>query len=100
MNEKEQVDNIPIEDEILKSKKEKENVLMQVPVTGEITLEDVCDKECRKLRALLYLLEEEFDTKMVDHPEIRKYILDSANFIKRFPNMISEIIKVKSNENS
>ena len=50
----------------------KESVLLQVPITGEITLEDVCDRECNKLRSLLYLIEEEFNVKMVDHPSIRK----------------------------
>lgn len=73
----------------------KENILLQVPVTGEITLEDVCNKECRKLRSLLYLLEDEFDTKMIKHPEIRKFILDSANFISRIPYCISEIIETE-----
>ena len=71
----------------------KNNILLQVPVTGEITLEDVCNRECRKLRSLLYLLEEEFNTKMIKHPEIRKFILDSSNFIDRIPNMVSEIVR-------
>ena len=71
----------------------KENVLLQVPVSGEMTLEDVCNKECRKLRSLLYLLEKEFNTKMSDHPEIRKFILDSSNFINRVPDFISEVIR-------
>ena len=71
----------------------KEHVLLQVPVSGEMTLVDVCDKECRKLRSLLYLLEEEFQTKMSDHSEIRKFILDSSNFINRIPEMISEIVR-------
>lgn len=72
----------------------KEHILLQVPISGEMTLIDVCDKECRKLRSLLYLLEEEFDTKMTNHPEIRKFILDSANFIKRIPFEVSEIIRI------
>jgi hypothetical protein len=71
----------------------KDNVLLQVPVTGEMTLEDVCNKECKKLRSLLYLIEEEFNTKMIEHPEIRKFILDSANFVSRVPDMISEIVR-------
>ncbi len=71
----------------------KDNVLLQVPITGEITLEDVCDKECRKLRSLLYMIEEEFNTKMIEHPEMRKFILDSANFIQRIPEMVSEIVR-------
>lgn len=71
----------------------KDHILLQVPVTGEITLEDVCYKEYKKLRSLLYLIEEEFDTKMIDHPEIRKFILDSANFISRVPDMVSEVVR-------
>lgn len=71
----------------------KENILLQIPVTGERTLNDVCNKECQKLRSLLYLLEEEFNTKMNDHKHIRKFILDSANFIQRFPDMVSEIVR-------
>ncbi len=74
----------------------KENILLQVPITGEISLEDVCNKEYRKLRSLLYLLEDEFDTKMSDHPEIRKFILDSSNFINRIPQFVSEIVRTDS----
>lgn len=71
----------------------KDNILLNIPVSGEMTFEDVCDKECRKLRSLLYLLEEEFDTKMCNHPEIRKFILDSSSFIDRLPEWISEVIR-------
>jgi hypothetical protein len=71
----------------------KENILIQVPMYGELSLEDVCNKECRKLRSLLYLLEDEFDTKMINHPSIRKFILDSANFIDRIPQFISEVVR-------
>lgn len=71
----------------------KDNILLQVPITGEISLEDVCNKEYRKLRSLLYLLEDEFNTKMSEHPEIRKFILDSSNFIKRIPDMVSEVVR-------
>jgi len=71
----------------------KENVLLEVPVNGEMTLEDVCNKECKKLRFLLYMIEEEFNTKMIDHFEMRKFILDSANFIQRIPEMMSEVVR-------
>lgn len=74
----------------------KENILLQIPVTGEITLEDVCNRECKKLRSLLYLLEKEFDTKMSDHLKIRKFILDSSNFIQRIPTVISEVVRSDS----
>jgi len=71
----------------------KNGILLQVPVMGEMSLGDVCNKECRKLRSLLYLIEDEFDTQMHKHPELRKYILDSANFVNRIPEMVSEIIR-------
>ena len=74
----------------------KENILLQIPMTGEITLEDVCNRECKKLRSLLYLLEKEFDTKMSDHLKIRKFILDSSNFIQRIPTVISEVVRSDS----
>ncbi len=74
----------------------KDNVLLKVPITGEISLEDVCEREYKKLRSLLYLLEEEFDTKMIEHPKIRKFILDSANFIRRIPFEVSEVVRTDS----
>lgn len=73
----------------------KENILLQVPVSGEMTLTDVCNKEARKLRYLLYMLEDEFNTKMSNHPEVRKYILDSSNFINRVPFIISEVVRTE-----
>ena len=71
----------------------KDKVLLKVPVTGEISLENVCHKEYKKLRSLLYMIENEFDTKMTNHPEIRKYILDCSNFVKRVPEMVSEVVR-------
>lgn len=73
---------------------QKENILLQVPISGEMSLDDVCNKESRKLRSLLYLLEDEFGTQMYKHPEIRKFILDSSNFIDRIPEMVSEVIRL------
>ncbi len=93
-NKYQMIDNINFDNTNAK----KEKVLLQIPVTGEMSLDDVCDKEYRKLRSLLYLLEEEFDTKMIKHPEIRKFILDSSNFIGRIPKMVSEIIKMDVSE--
>ena len=40
------------------------------------------------------MIEEEFGVKMIDYPDIRKYILDSSNFIQRIPEMISEVVRV------
>lgn len=61
---------------------------------SEVELSYLCDKECKKLRSLLYKLEEELSVNMKDYPNIRKDILDSANFIQRIPNMISDVLEV------
>jgi hypothetical protein len=74
---------------------QKEQILLKVPVSGEMALTDVCEKECRKLRYLLYMIEDAFDVGMSDYPDIRKYILDSANFISRFPEMVSEVVRTE-----
>lgn len=58
----------------------------------EIELNDLCQKEYRKINNLLSLIENEFNTDMNSHQKIRHEILDISNFIKRLPNMISEVI--------
>lgn len=76
---------------------EKDNIMLKVPLSEteemEISLEDVCDKECRKLCSFLYMIEEEFDTDMRLHPDLRKHIIDSSRFIRRIPIMVSEIVR-------
>ena len=76
----------------------KSKILVKAPVTGEIELDFLCDKECRKLRSLLYKLEEEFNVNMKDHSHIRKEILDCANFIQRIPSMISDVLEVSNDK--
>lgn len=71
-------------------------IIVNIPMTGEVELSYLCDKECNKLRSLLYKLEEEFSVSMRDHSQIRKEILDCANFIQRVPSMISEVVEVKN----
>lgn len=73
-------------------------ILVKAPITGEIELSFLCDKECMKLRSLLYKLEEEFDVSMKEHNQIRKEILDCANFIQRIPSMISDVWEVKNDK--
>lgn len=60
---------------------------------GETSLQFLCNKQCDKINSLLFKIEKEFDTDMNKHPELRHEILDLANFIKRFPLYISEVIK-------
>lgn len=73
-------------------------IIVNIPITGEVELSYLCEKECRKLRSLLYKIEEEFDVSLKDHTQIRKEILDCANFIQRVPNMISEVVEVKNDK--
>jgi len=44
------------------------------------------------------MIEKEFNTSMGDHPELRKYLLDTSNFIKRLPSYISEIVDIKDGD--
>ena len=70
----------------------KQTIILDIPITGEAELKFVCDKECKKLYSLLYVIENELNINLKDYPNIRKEILDSSNFIKRIPNMISDIV--------
>lgn len=69
----------------------KKQVLIKTP-QYEIEFSDLCKKEYMKINNLLSLIENEFSTDMNNHPELRHEILDISNFIKRLPDMISEVI--------
>lgn len=66
-------------------------ILVKTP-QYEIELNDLCIKEYKKINNLLNLIENEFDTDMNNHQQIRHEILDISNFIKRLPEMISEVV--------
>jgi len=66
---------------------------------GEMSLQFLCDKEYRRICAILNMIETEFNTSMSQHLELRKYLLDTGNFIQKIPEMISEIIEVKGDKN-
>lgn len=68
----------------------KKKVLVKTP-QYEIEFSDLCKKEYMKINNLLTLIENEFDTDMNMHPDLRHEILDISNFIKRLPDMISEV---------
>ena len=67
-------------------------ILVKTPNYCEMTLEDLCVKEYRKINNLLTIIEKTFDTSMDRHKELRHEILDISNFIRRIPSMISEVI--------
>lgn len=69
----------------------KKQVLIKTP-QYEIEFSDLCNKEYMKINNLLTLIENEFSTEMNAHPELRHEILDISNFIKRLPDMISEVV--------
>lgn len=77
----------------------KRQILLRVPVTGEVELSYACDRECKNLHSLLYVIENELNINLKDYPNIRKQILDSSNFIKRLPEMIDDVITTKVGDN-
>jgi hypothetical protein len=64
-------------------------VLVKIP-KGEMDLEYLCEMEYKRINGILTKIEEEFNTDMNNHPELRHFILDTAAFIKRLPQTITE----------
>ena len=69
----------------------KKNILLKTPLY-EIEFTDLCQRQYKKINSLLTLIEQEFDTDMNSHQELRHEILDISNFIKRLPDMVSEVV--------
>lgn len=67
------------------------NILIKTP-QYEIEFGDLCTKEYKKINNLLTLIETEFETDMNKHPNLRHEILDISNFVRRLPDMISEVV--------
>ena len=66
-------------------------ILIKTP-QYEIEFNDLCQKEYKKINSLLSMIEEEFSADMNLHQNLRHEILDISNFIKRLPEMISEVV--------
>lgn len=66
-------------------------ILVKTP-QYEIEFNDLCQKEYKKINNLLSMIETEFSTDMNRHQNLRHEILDISNFIKRLPEMISEVV--------
>lgn len=66
-------------------------ILIKTP-QYEMEFNDLCQKEYKKINSLLSMIEEEFSTDMNLHQKLRHEILDISNFIKRLPEMISEVV--------
>lgn len=69
----------------------KKKILFKTP-QYEIEFKDLCEKEYKKINNLLNFIECEFSTNMDRHQELRHEILDISNFIKRLPDMMSEVV--------
>lgn len=69
----------------------KKNILLKTP-QYEIEFADLCQRQYKKINSLLTLIEQEFDIDMNSHQELRHEILDISNFIKRLPDMVSEVV--------
>lgn len=68
----------------------KKDILVRTPQC-ELTLEKLCYKEYCKINNLMNMIEKEFGVSLHDHPELRHEILGISNYIKRIPDMISEV---------
>ena len=66
-------------------------ILIKTP-QYEMEFNDLCQKEYKKINSLLSMIEKEFSTDMNLHQNLRHEILDISNFIKRLPEMISEVV--------
>lgn len=70
----------------------KNKILIKTP-QYEISFDDLCNKEYMKINNLMNIIESEFNVSMSDYQSLRHEILDISNFVKRLPDMISEVVK-------
>jgi hypothetical protein len=68
----------------------KKDVLFKTP-QYETDFKTLCENQYKYINGLMGLIEQEFDTSMHEHPELRHRILDISNFIRRLPSFISEV---------
>ncbi len=68
----------------------KKDILFRTP-QYEVDFETLCETQYKYIIELLGLIEQEFNTSMHEHPELRHKILDISNFIRRLPSFISEV---------
>lgn len=61
-----------------------------VKAKGETEFVCFCQGQANNINSLLTMIEFEFNTKMSDHQDIRRKILDISNYIKRLPEIILE----------
>ena len=64
------------------------DILILKTPKGEMSLEYWLNDEYKRVNNILSLIEKEFDTDMNEHEELRNYILDTSNYIKRLNKYI------------
>ena len=69
----------------------KKNILVKTP-QYEISFDDLCDNQYKKINHIMNMIENEFQTDMNLHQELKHEILDISNFIRRLPGMVSEVV--------
>lgn len=69
----------------------KKNILIKTP-QYEILFDDLCDNQYKKINHIMNMIENEFQTDMNLHQELKHEILDISNFIRRLPSMVSEVV--------
>ena len=72
------------------NKIKKNNIIISLPQKGEMTIQFWCNQECKRVNNILSLIEKEFNVSMNEHSELRSYILDTSNHIKRLLSYIED----------
>lgn len=72
--------------------KNKKDIYIITPQNCEMSLEKICYREYCKINNLMTLIEKEFSVSINDHPELRHEILDISNYIRRLPQLVSEVL--------
>lgn len=68
------------------------DMLIKTP-KGEMNITYFCEMEYKRINTIMKLIEDEFGESLtISHPELRSFILDISNYIRRLPEMISEVL--------
>lgn len=81
-------------DKVKRKLKKESRILFKTP-QAEMEFADLCTTQYMRINELMNMIEREFETSMHEHYDIRNRILDTSNFVRRLPDMISEVIEIE-----
>lgn len=68
------------------------DVIIKTP-KGEMNVSYWAEMEYKRINTIMKLIEDAFGVSLtINHPEIRNFILDTSNHVRRLPDMISEVL--------